>query len=195
MNGIITSLGEGQTVGIITGENGGAVTFKPSELLQYDAARLTVGQLVTFDIEQGNSPKAKNVCVRKQCSPATGIEKGAFLRYMGFEQSGAIRSYHFTRISLGDDRRTFVVTTDLTLFRKYGIGIQEGPAMCLRLLQEQGAMDPVERPIDRSSLTDREMVALLASRPAPPPRHAPKRPVQPPAQPPSMPVGSFVGRW
>ena len=56
------------------------------------------------------------------------------LRYLGFSQVGNARAYRFGVISQTADDREFVVTADLSLFRKYGVAIQEGPSLCAKKL-------------------------------------------------------------
>ncbi|MCW9077783.1 MAG: ATP-binding cassette domain-containing protein, partial [Gammaproteobacteria bacterium] len=92
----------------------------------------------------------------------------ARLRYMGFEHRGSVRIYRFERLIPGEEKGTFTVDADLAMFAKYHVGIQEGPALCLRLLVAE--LDVAGAAAQRSfqcSLTDREMLAHLASRPVP----------------------------
>jgi hypothetical protein len=54
--------------------------------------------------------------------------------------------------------------------------MQEGPALCLHLLAvELDFADAAVRTSFQCSLTDREMLAHLASRPVPRTKHGPKR--------------------
>jgi cold shock CspA family protein len=182
MNGTIKSLSAGNASGFIAGEDGLSICFQSSGVLAYDIAGLTVGQLVTFDVEGGKWPKAMNVCVRRQHQIAATPEnhhESVDLRYMGFEQVGSVRSYRFDRISPGEEKKTFVVATDLALFLKYHVGIQEGPGLSLHLLSaEMGALGPTAWPLLQCSLTEKDMLAHLASRPAPATKRGPKRRVQ-----------------
>lgn len=179
MTGRIKMLSGENASGFIKAENGLSVHFDSSAVLAYDAIRLAVGQLVTFDLEGGNCTKAVNVCVQRQHPVPHAEEKrleSIRLRYMGFEQSESIRAYRFERISAGTETKTFIVTTDLALFRKHHVGIQEGPALCLHLLTgELNAADAAHRPPSQCSLTDRDMLAHLASRPVPRTKPGPKR--------------------
>lgn len=52
------------------------------------------------------------------------------LRYLGFDQLEKARAYRFGVMSRPEDERQFVVTVDLALFHKHGVGIQEGPSLC-----------------------------------------------------------------
>lgn len=178
MTGRIKSLSTGTASGVITAENGLSVYFPLSAVLAYDITCLAVGQFVTFDVGDGTAPSATNVYVRKQHQVTPTSHKhdqGAWLRYMGFDQSGSVRSYRFDRISAGEDNKTFVVTTDLGLFLRYHVGIQEGPALCLHLLSaELDRMGPLTWPLLQPGLTDRDMLAHLAHRPAGG-KHGPRR--------------------
>jgi hypothetical protein len=56
------------------------------------------------------------------------------LRYQGFDQLQNARGYRFDLVVKGDAARHFVVTVDLSLFRMYQVGIQEGPSLCAQKL-------------------------------------------------------------
>jgi hypothetical protein len=56
------------------------------------------------------------------------------LRYLGFDQSQNARGYRFDVLAKGVAPRQFVVTADLSLFRAYHVGIQEGPSLCAQKL-------------------------------------------------------------
>ncbi len=56
------------------------------------------------------------------------------LRYMGFDQTKNIREYKFDGVAAGETAKHFVVSADLALFAKYRVGLQEGPALCLKRL-------------------------------------------------------------
>jgi hypothetical protein len=151
--------------------------------LAYDITSLSVGQLVAFDVESGSCPRATNVCVLRQHHVAGAPAKRpetAHLRYMGFDQTESIRAYRFQSVSPGEDTKTFIVTTDLALFRKHHVGIQEGPALCLQtLVAELAGAHSIPRPPLHRALTDQDMLAHLASRPAPARRPRPKTPPRP----------------
>ena len=98
------------------------------------------------------------------------------VRYTGFNQTGAIRTYHFERMGPGQDPEVFNVDTDMALFAKHHVAIQEGPGICLRLLLTAlEAAGLVEHPDVHCSLSDRELLAYIASRPVTTPRPGPKR--------------------
>jgi len=179
MTGTIKSLDVGSATGVITAEDGLIVGFCPSAVLQYDVPTLAIGQVVSFELEGGRCPKALNVCVQRPPHGEKAQEKRleiTRLRYLGFEHNGNTRGYLFERLSPGSEKRTFTVDADLTLFAKHHIRMQEGPALCLRALAAE--LDVVEAAAwgsSQCSLTDREMLAHLASLPAPRARHGFKR--------------------
>jgi cold shock CspA family protein len=173
MTGRIRSLSAGNGAGLIAGDNGVSAHFLSSAVLEYDVTCLAVGQMVTFDLESGSVPMAVNVCVQRQHRlPLTPgkLHESVPLRYVGFRQAGCLREYKFERIKPGEPTETLVVTVDMALFRKHRVGIQEGPGLCLRALETE----PVAAGLQQA-LTDRHMLAYLASRPAPrpKPRHIP----------------------
>lgn len=182
MTGTIKSLNVASGSGFITAADGLKVSFFPSAVLEYDVPTLAIGQMVTFDLEPGRHPKALNIYVQRASQAGNGEEKRlemARLRYIGFEHRGGVRIYRFERYLPGEAKRTFTVDVDLALFTKHHVGIQEGPALCLHLLEaEQHLADEAGRTASRCSLTDREMLAYLASRPVPRAKHGFK-PAQP----------------
>lgn len=66
------------------------------------------------------------------------------LRYMGFEQRGGLRSFCYRRIIAGKPAQNYFVEADMMLFQLHQVRIQEGPALCLRLLRAglDAAPDP-----------------------------------------------------
>lgn len=179
MTGRIKSLSPESASGFITAEDGLSVFFRSSEVLAYDICCLAVGQLVTFDVEGGSWPRATNVCVRRQHHVLPLLEKhpgSVHFRYLGFDQAGSIRSYRFDGTSADDHTNTFVVMADLALFTKHHVGIQEGPALCLRRLSTRlDGTGKTTQPTFECRLTDEDMLAHLASRPVPGMRRGPKR--------------------
>src|ERR1700688_4723239 len=148
MTGKIKLLNTESASGCIDAENGRRLHFDSCAVLAYDATFLAVGQLVTFDLEKGSSSRAVNICVqRTRTVPHVEGKKDInSLRYMGFDQVASIRSYKFERTAMGEETEMFVVTTDLTLFAKHHVGIQEGPTLCLHLLTaELGSQPPRPR--------------------------------------------------
>ncbi|RPI11563.1 MAG: cold-shock protein [Acidobacteriales bacterium] len=171
MTGTIKRLNSGSGSGVITAQDGLIVDFCPSAVLAYDLPVLAVGQVVSFDLEAGRCPKALNVVVQRAPQDASRQPKRleiTRLRYIGFEHKGNMRAYLFERVTPGAEKRTFTVDADLTLFAKHHVGMQEGPGICLHLLAAE--LDVAQAAAWTSSqcaLTDREMLAYLASRPVP----------------------------
>jgi cold shock CspA family protein len=184
MTGTIKSLDSASATGVIMSAEGEVFGFYLSVVLAYDLPLLAVGQAVTFDLESGRFPKALNVCVQRVPDALNETDGRAeikqHLRYMGFQQVGSIRSYNFESQSRGEQRSAFTVNGDLELFAKHRVGLQEGPGICLHRLAAEadlpgaGAATPFQ-----CSLTDREMLAYLASRPVHRAKHGVKRGLRP----------------
>ena len=167
MTGRIRNLSAGSDSGFIEAENGLRFHFDSCAVLAYDMTYLAVGQLVTFDLEAGGNPKAVNICLQRshQAPHTEGKRKETTLRYVGFDQTRAIRTYRFERTSVGEETETFAVTTDMALFTKHRIGIQEGPALCLHVLMMGLDGTAVNAPRLACSLTEQHMLTYLASKP------------------------------
>ena len=167
MTGRIEVLDTEESPGFIRSEEGVVVHFRLTDVAPRYAGDLAVGQLVTFDLEKGNPPQAFNVKIEKQHYTTHAAEKRQQpVRYLGFEQTGNIRAYKFERLSPGGERQTATISTDLALFLTHQIGLQDGPALCLRLVTtELDASNPESQLPFQRSLTDADMLAHLASRP------------------------------
>jgi cold shock CspA family protein len=178
MTGRIKTLSNETASGVIRTENGMSVPFDSAAILAYDATCLAVGQLVTFEVETGSRAKAFNICVQKSQAVASVPDKRVEImrvRFAGFDQTDSIRTYRFELIANGEETKTFAVTADLSLFRKHRIGIQEGPALCLKvLLSELENLTPEEE-VTHWALTDQNMLDHLASRPVPGKKPGPRR--------------------
>ncbi|HTM51903.1 MAG TPA: hypothetical protein VL285_24575 [Bryobacteraceae bacterium] len=164
MTGRIKALSFESTSGLIESENGSRFSFESSAVLAYDAAHLTVGQLVTF-ITEGLS--AFNISVHRAARPQVdgGTRKGGVFRYVGFNQANSIRTFRFERTFTGELAEMFTVSTDLALLAKYRISLQEGPALCSRLLTLE--IDEASAPVFERSLTETDILQDMASRPGP----------------------------
>ena len=194
MIGRIKNLSASSRSGFIQAENGQTVYFASSAVWEHDFPFLTVGQAVSFELQSGHWPKAANVHLFEDRHVPQEAEKpeGAIqLRYIGFDQDAHIRTFRFHAIMAGEQTRDYVVTTDVRLFQKHHIGIQEGPALCTRILLAQLAASPEQRPQSiRAVLAEKDLMAYLASRPVTvrkPFRRRP-RPVRPQAQRPASPL-------
>ncbi len=178
MRGKIEVLGAGSLQGRIRAEDGSRIAFDLSGILAYDVGRLCVGHSVTFDVDKRAST-AINVSREQDAVPLTD-KRGTdvHLRYLGFEQTGGVRTYRFERAAAGEPARTLVLTIDVKLFVKHHIGMQDGPALCLRHLAE-----PANAMVENQVLGDEAMLAFVASRPAASPSRAFRRKHTPPAAP------------
>jgi cold shock CspA family protein len=187
MTGIIKSLDSQDASGVITTDGGLIIGFHTSAVLAYDLPILAVGQAVGFDLEAGRHPQATNVYVKRASQASDGQKKrleATRLRYVGFQQDGRIRSYRFELYAPGEARVTFTVNTDLALFTRHHVGIQEGPGLCLHLLAaELDLAGTAAGAPFKCSLTDREMLAYLAALPVPRAKRAPRRSFRPPQAP------------
>jgi cold shock CspA family protein len=176
MTGRITILNRARESGFIKSESGHSYFFDSSGVMQYDPAMLVVGETVTFDLGSGDRMRAVNVCCRKRTQPLHSDEtkkEPLRLRYMGFEQIGNLREYRFERMVKGRETESFAMTADLALLMKHSVSIQDGPGLCLRLLtaglEAGGASGPLR------TVTDAEVLAFAAARPAPKTRPGPRK--------------------
>ena len=168
MTGRIEVLSMDDAAGCIRAEDGARVSFRVSEITFGDATHLAVGQLVTFDMERGTSPRAFNIRIEKH--HYNGHEKDKLwqsIRYLDFDQTGNVRKYKFERLTPGGEAfKRLSVPTCIVL--KHRIGIQDGPMLCLRLVMaELDDSDATEQAPFRRLLTDHDMLCHLASRPVP----------------------------
>lgn len=127
---------------------------------------LAEGRLVTFELEKGSPAMATGVCVKGtgESSPGNQNQSAREVRYRGFEQTKNIRSYKFQTWQSGEENQEAVVTVDLELFRKHGITLQEGPALCLKLVQTEAQQPGSGETVWKRALTDHEMLTHLALR-------------------------------
>jgi cold shock CspA family protein len=195
MIGRIKNLSATSHSGFIQAENGQTVYFAGSEVWEHDFPFLTVGQAVSFELQSGHWPKAANVHLFEDRHMAHVTEHRPLaavqLRYVGFDQDQHTRSFRFHAIVAGEPTRDYAVTADVRLFQKHHVGIQEGPALCARILMAQLALAGVERPRSMHAvLAEKDLVAHVASRVVAtrkPFRRRP-RPVRPQFQHPASPV-------
>jgi cold shock CspA family protein len=186
MIGRIKNLSATNRSGFIQAENGQTVYFAGSAVWEHDFPLLTVGQAVSFELQSGHWPKAANVHLfedRHHMSHAQEKAQEAIqLRYVGFDQSGFVRTFRFQGVISGEQTRDYVVTGDVRLFQKYHVGIQEGPALCVQLLLAQLELShELHSNLASAVLGDKDFATLVASRtvaPRKPFRRRP-RPVRP----------------
>jgi hypothetical protein len=90
------------------------------------------------------------------------------LLYMGFEQAKNVRDYIFHKVERGEETRVFVVSTEMSLFLEFRLGLQEGPILCLRTLAaEIETLGPARLPPPRHTISAQDIQAYLISRPTP----------------------------
>ncbi len=56
----------------------------------------------------------------------------------GFTQDAGFRVFAFEGVAADRSRTEFIVRTDLSLIRKYGIQVQDLPLLCRTVLEERG---------------------------------------------------------
>jgi len=178
MRGRIEILNAGNAEGVIQADNGDRISFEFSAVLAYDVARLEVGRWVSFNLEGSDGSSVVNVCLHRLQPAPQGAARGvASLRYVGFKQAGRIRSYKFERTTPEEEMKTVIVTTDVALFARHRVLLQEGPGLCLRLLETESAKAKGrESPF---ALTEDDLITFLAERLGalkPPARHPWRRP-------------------
>ena len=178
MTGRIHNLDHANTAGSIKGESGQIIPFEFSVVLAYDVACLGVRQIVTFELRSEGCIHAVDVRVLKlnmRSDIKEKLQKQLPPRYLGFDQQGGVRSYRFEQILRDEENMTFTVTSELALFTKHHVGMQEGPAICLQLLMIQLASGETGQRRLNCSLADQDMLAHLARQPAPAAKHQAKR--------------------
>lgn len=165
MTGRIEMLATPISAGRIT-TNTGANTYHYEYRVPLGKADgLSVGELVTFQLERGNPNLAIDVCADQKGSSKAASTGRTEVRYQGFEQTNGIRSFKFQAWRTGEENQEAIVTVDLALFRKHGITLQEGPALCLHLV-EAALQQPAASGsrVWKGTLTDKEMIEHLACR-------------------------------
>src|SRR3989442_14897850 len=86
------------------------------------------------------------------------------LLYVGFEQVKNVREYIFHGVAHGEEAKVFVVSTNMDLFLKHHLRVQEGPVLCLHtLMAELEASTPTKQPPSRRAITDKHMTAYMAA--------------------------------
>jgi cold shock CspA family protein len=178
MNGTIEFVSGHKGAGAVRSANGESFDFELTGVLAYDVAELAAGKLVHFDVASGPSPKAINISIDPACDICpgrNGDRETMRLRYLGFEHKGNLRLYCFQRLAPQQQAQTFLVEADLSLFRRQQVHIQDGPALCLKmlLLRLECAGDP--QTLVRCALTQQDLTAFLTSQPVRGGQRGPKR--------------------
>ena len=183
MIGRIKNLSATNRSGFIQAENGQTVYFTGAAVWEHDFPFLAVGQAVSFELQGGHWPKAANVHLFENHHPARSPEKThepMQLRYVGFDQAGFVRTFRFQAVVSGEQTRDYTVTADVRLFQKYRVGIQEGPCLCTQMLLTQLGLPHSEKTHDApGTLTEQDLIALVASRTVAPRKPFRRRPRPP----------------
>lgn len=165
MTGTIVHLTPGGRTGIIREEEDGLqVPFSETGVLG-DFYTLTVGQRVSFDIEttarESRAVRILTIPFRAGLAkrPASPLD----VRYVGFEQTGNVRRFHFESVASGQTARRYVVTVDLALLVEHRVGVQDAPALCLRKLLDRLADSPGA---DRDELNEADLAEFVRLRAA-----------------------------
>lgn len=169
MTGRIEKLATAEDAGRIT-TNSGPVQFRFTyRKTDGTTDQLAIGQLVSFELEKGTTESAVEVRRKESVSfRASDGTPAREIRYQGFQQTRNIRSYKFQAWRSGEENQEAIVTADLALFRRHGIGIQEGPGICLRLVKteflESGLVDPT---VWTRALSDQDLLDHISNQAAP----------------------------
>ncbi len=120
-------------------------------------------------MQSGHWPKASNVHLFEDRHmphiPESRPQAAVQLRYVGFDQDQQTRNFRFHATVAGEETRDYVVTADVRLFQKHHVGIQEGPALCTRILLAQLAASNDHNPRSmRAVLSEKDLIAHVASR-------------------------------
>jgi len=181
MLGTITRFSKVTTSGAIRSEQGENFDFDLAGVLTYDAAGLAEGKFVHFQ-PAGRSPcKAINVSLEPPAAVHPGAERYkeiTQLRFVGFRHLENLRRFRFERITPGGPTQCFEVSANLALFHTLRIAIQDGPALCMRVIADELETGRKWEELALLPLTEQHMRNYLANRPVPGAKlpKAPRRP-------------------
>lgn len=168
MLGTITRFSKLTTSGAILSEEGVHFDFDLAGVLTYDVGKLAEGKLVHFQAA-GRSPcKAINVSIEPPAMVHPGAERFkeiTQLRFVGFRHLDNLRRFRFERITPGGPTQNFEVSANLALFHTLNIAIQDGPALCMRVIAAELEAGRQWEDLALSSLTEQHMRDYVASRP------------------------------
>jgi len=177
MIGRIKNLDVKSRSGFIQDENGRAVYFGRSSVWEHDFQYLAVGQVVSFELQAVGRLSATNV------HPFEGKYRPHFpekpqgplqLRYVGFSQANGLRTFQFQAVAEGEETRDYAVTADVGMFAKYHVGIQEGPALCKRLVLAE--LTAAHENCGPFKLVEKDILAHVAARAVAPRKPFRRRP-------------------
>ena len=181
MLGTITRFSKLTTSGAIRSEHGENFDFDLAGVLTYDVAALAQGKSVHFEAAARVPFKAINVSVEPPAAVHPGAERYkeiTQLRYVGFRHLENLRRFQFERITPGAPTQCFEVAANLALFHTLRIAIQDGPALCMRVLAAELEAGRRSEDLACCPLTEQHMRDYLVSRPIPGAKlpKAPRRP-------------------
>jgi cold shock CspA family protein len=178
MTGIIKSYDPAAKSGWIEAETGENIFFEAGSVVAFDQPAIGVHRAVSFELRHSRGPAAANISLSYQhyrrTSTAAGRPDEIVFRYVGFHQDRALRVFRFERICPGQETQTHNVSTDMALFAKHRLAIQEAPSLCSQLLLKPAEVDRSEH-----ALTEADLVAHAASRVAPLKKQIQRRKVPP----------------
>lgn len=177
MTGIIKAYDSAAKSGWIEAETGESVFFEAASVVAYDQPALSAQRVVSFQLQPGRRPTATNISLSYQHAQRTSqANRGGetVFRYVGFHQDKALRVFRFEKICPGQETRTHNVSTDMTLFAKYRLAIQDAPSLCSQLLLKPAEADHLEH-----WLTEADLIAHAAARVIPVKRQVQRRKVTP----------------
>jgi hypothetical protein len=168
MLGTITRFSKVTTSGAIRSEQGVNFDFDLAGVLTYDVAGLAEGKFVHFQAA-GRSPcKAVNVSLEPPAAVHPGADRYkeiTQLRYVGFRHLENLRRFRFERVTPGAPTQCFEMAANLALFHTLRIAIQEGPALCMRVIADELASGSKWEDLASCLLTEQHMRDYLANRP------------------------------
>ncbi len=104
------------------------------------------------------------------------------LQYMGFRQVNSVREYIFHSVEFGQETKVYVVFTELAMFPKHHMGMQEGPMLCLRKLSAE-LEEAAGATARRRAVTDADMSQYMAAGGFSPGKSAKSKPRRRPDEP------------
>ena len=181
MLGTVTRFSKQAASGTIRSEQGETFDFDLAAVLTYDMSILTEGKLVHFETAGCNPCRATNIALE---TPAAIHPSGdryreiRQLRYVGFQHNGNFRTYRYERLTPGAPTQNFAVDADLALFHVCRVAIQDGPAMCMRILTVSLESGRIEATAPSFLLTEQDIRDYQAALPLPAAKNpkAPRRP-------------------